>query len=140
MLRLSLIEFILRVIPEAFLIIMSINLFSYKRIDSKRYITSSIFIAISTYLVRMLPINYSVHTIINMIIFILISVSINKISIIKAISSVLKVIITISICEFINVVVLDKIMKLDIQTIYNEPLKKILYSMPSLVMFSIIIL
>ena len=127
MLRISLIEFILRTIPESFLIIWAIYLLSYKRINQKRYIASSVFIAISTYLVRMLPINYGVHTVINIIICILIVVLINKISISKAMSSVLKVVITISICEWVNTVVLDKIMKLDFQVVFNKSLRKTLY-------------
>lgn len=140
LLRLSLIEFILRTIPESFLIIWAIYLFAYKRIDPKRYITSSIFIAITTYLIRMLPINYGIHTIINIVNLILITVSINKISIMKAISAVLKIMITLSICEWINIIVLDKVMKIDLQMIFSEPIKKMVYSTPSLVMFGVIIL
>ncbi|MBZ9609209.1 hypothetical protein G9F73_015570 [Clostridium estertheticum] len=140
MLRISLIEFILRTIPEAFLIVLAIYILNYKRIDPKMYIASSIFIAISTYLVRLLPINYGVHATINIISYILIVAWINRINIIKATSSVLKVMITISTCEWINVAMLDKVMKLDLKMIFNDPLKKVLYSEPSMVMFSIIIL
>lgn len=139
-LKVSILEFILRIIPEAFLIILAINLLSYKKIKPKEYVASSIFIAISAYLVRMLPIYYGVHTVINIIIYILIAVLVSKISIIKSISSVLKVIALICICEWINVLILDKVMKLDLQIIFNEPFKKILYSTPSLVMFAISIL
>lgn len=140
MLRISLIEFILRTIPEAFLVVWAVYLLNYKRINTKRYIVSSIFIAISIYLVRQLPINYGVHTVINIIIYILIVVLINKISIIKAISSVLKIMITISTCEWINIVVLDKLMKLDLKMIFNDPLRKMLYSAPSIMMFGVSIL
>lgn len=137
MLKLSLLEFILRTIPESFLIILAVHLLNCKKIEPKTYIISSIFIAISTYLVRLLPIHYGVHTIINMVIYILVATSINNINAIKAGSSVLEVIITISICEWINVAVLDNVMKLDLQVIFSEPLRKILYSTPSLVMFGI---
>lgn len=139
MLRISLLEFLLRIIPEAFLIIWAIYLLNYKRIDLKRYIASSMFIATSAYLVRILPISFGVHTIINIIIYILVAVSINKINIIKAMSAVLKIIITIFICEWINVAVLDKVVKLDLQIIFNEPLKKVIYSTPSLIMFAVLI-
>lgn len=139
-LKISLLEFILRTIPESFLIILAVHLLSYKKIEPKTYINASVFIAISTYLVRVLPINYGVHTIINIMIYVLAIVSINKLGVIKAISSVLKIIITISVCEWINVAVLDKVMKLDLQVIFSEPLKKIIYSTPSLVMFGIAIL
>lgn len=139
-LKISLLEFILRTIPESFLIILAVHLLSYKKIEPKTYINASVFIAISTYLVRVLPINYGVHTIINIMIYVLAIVSINKLGVIKAISSVLKIIVTISVCELINVAVLDKVMKLDLQVIFSEPLKKIIYSTPSLVMFGIAIL
>ena len=140
MLRISLIEFILRIVPEAFLIMLAFYLLNYKRVNTKRYIISSVFIAISTYLVRMLPINYGVHTIINMIICILVIVSMNKISSIKAISAVIKVTTLIAICEWVNIIVLDKVMKLDLKMIFKDPLKKMLYSTPSILMLSIIIL
>lgn len=140
LLRISLLEFILRIVPESFLSVLAIYLLNYKRINCQKYIVSSVFLALSVYLVRMLPINFGVHTIINIIILILITVSINKINTTKAISSVLKVIIAISICESINIVVLDKVMKFDLQIILNEPLSKMLYSAPSMVMFGIVIL
>ena len=138
-LKISLLEFILRTIPESFLIILAVHLLSYKKVQAKGYINASIFLAISIYLVRMLPINYGIHTIINTVICVLAIISINKIDVIKAISSVLKITIIISICEWINVVILDKVMKLDAQVIFNEPLKRVVYSMPSMMMFGIVI-
>ncbi len=139
LLRISLLEFILRVVPESLLIILATYLFNYKKIELKPYTIASVFIAVSTYLVRMLPINYGVHTIINIIVCILVIVAINKIKPIKAIQSIFKIIIILSACEWINVAVLDKVMKLDLKVVFNGPLKKILYSTPSLVMFGIVI-
>ncbi|MTK12269.1 MAG: hypothetical protein F8N39_09310 [Clostridiaceae bacterium] len=95
--------------------------------------------AISTYLVRMLPIQFGVHTIIIIMIFILINTSLNKIPIRKAISSSLISIITLSICESINLFVLNYI-KVDMEVIITKPLLKTLYFMPSLGLFALIIL
>lgn len=139
MIEITIMELILRTIPESFLLILGGCLISRKSIDNKSYFISSILFAISTYLVRMLPIQFGVHTILIIMIFILINTSLNKIPIRKAISSSLISIIILSICESINLFILNYL-KVDMQAIITRPLLKTLYFMPSLALFALIIL
>lgn len=139
MLEITIVELILRAIPEAFLLILGGCIISRKSIDNKSYLIASMLFGVSTYLVRMLPIQFGVHTIIIIMIFILINTSLNKIPIRKAISSSLISIITLSICESINLFILN-FLKIDVQAIIDNPLLKTLYFMPSLALFALIIL
>ncbi|WPC40857.1 hypothetical protein [Clostridium sp. JS66] len=135
MLQLAPLEFFLRSIPESILLIFVSYLFAGKKINKKYYFISTIIFAVIAYLVRKLPINFGVHTIISILMYIIVNVSINKIPIDKAISSVLSGIILLSICEWINLFILNDYLKVNIQVMMNHPMMKILYMMPSLILF-----
>jgi hypothetical protein len=140
MLKLLPIEFLLRTIPESFILILAGYAFSSKKPKKKVFCISAILLAISTYLIRILPIHFGVHTIILIVIYVLISVNINKINIIKAISAGLTSSIILFLCEWINVFVLTKVLKLNIDFILKPPVNKIVYSLPSLALFSMIVM
>lgn len=136
MLGLVPLEFFLRCIPESLLYICVSYLFARKKIDKKSYFISSMLFAIVSYLVRKLPIHFGVHTIIIMIIYIIINILVNKIPIDKSISSILSGIILLLTCEWINLFILNNYLNINIQTMMNHPLMKILYMMPSLILFA----
>ena len=138
MLRLNIIEFFLRAIPEALLFIFASHSFSKVVIVKKKFIISSFILAISIFLIRMLPINFGVHTILSMMIFAIISVTISKINTVKAISAVVVIIIIECICEVINITVIQKILKIDIEYAFAKPVLKSVLGLPSLVMFGVI--
>ena len=114
MLKLTLLEFFLRGLPEGFLIIFAVYAFSKTVINIKRYIVSSIIFVIAVYLIRLLPIQYGVHTILNIIVIIVLAVNINKIGIIKSIQASIMTIILEFICEGINIFIIKYIFKEDI--------------------------
>lgn len=139
MLKLTLFEFFLRIIPESILAVLSIYIFSFSRIKIKPVLISSALFALTTYLVRMLPIQFGVHTIIIMMIYILINIFVNNIPITKSISSVLLFTIFLSICEFVNMIILN-LLKIDMQFEFRDSIVKIVYTTPSLVLFGGVIL
>ncbi|GIM28590.1 hypothetical protein CPJCM30710_12560 [Clostridium polyendosporum] len=139
MLKLSILEFLFRLIPEGFLFILASYTLSKNLIDKKRYLISSIILAIIVYSIRSLPIHYGVHTILVLIIHIVLTVNINKIDIIKSIESGITTIIIEFICEGINVFLIHKVFKVDIDVIFSQPLLKIIYGIPSLLMLGCII-
>ena len=71
MLRLTAFEFIARVIPEGFVIMLAMIALSNIKLNVKRYIISSLLFAIYVYVGRMLPINYGVHTILDIFVMII---------------------------------------------------------------------
>ena len=71
-LKLSCFEFLFRTIPEGLLFILAIYIFSGVKFEVKRFLVSGFVLAIVTFLVRMLPISYGIHTMLNIIIFFII--------------------------------------------------------------------
>lgn len=139
MLKLSLLEFFLRLIPESFILILSGYAFSCKTINKISFCISGILLGIATYLIRMLPIHFGVHTIILLIIYALLTVFLNKIDIIKAISAGLISATILFICEWINVFVLTNLFKINIDIMFKNAFIKIVYGIPSLLLFGLII-
>lgn len=136
MLKLTLLEVFLRALPEGFLLIFAVYAFSKTVISVKKYIISSIIYVIAIYLIRLLPIQYGVHTILNIIVIIVLAVNINKIVIIKSIKASIMAMILEFICEGINVFIIQHIFKRDIVYVLGIPLLKIIYGIPSLVIFA----
>lgn len=139
MLKLTLFEFFLRIIPESILAVLSIYIFSFTSIKIRPVVISSVLFALTTYLVRMLPIQFGIHTVIIMMIYILINIFINKISIVKSISSILLFTIFLSICEFVNMIILN-LLNIDMQFEFRDSVMKIVCTTPSLVLFGGVIL
>lgn len=139
MLRITFLEFVFRSIPESFLFLLATYILCYKRINLQKYLISSIFVALTTYLIRMLPVVFGVHTIISTVLIILILVNICKIPVLKAIPCCLILTTILSICEFINIFVLENLFKLDIKVLFNDQIRKILYSSPSIILFAFFI-
>lgn len=136
MLRLTLLEVFLRSLPEEFLIIFAVYVFSKTDINVKKYIISSILYLIAVYIIRLLPIQYGVHTILNIIVIIVLAVNINKIAIIKSIQVSIMVLILLFICEGINIFIIQYIFKVNVINILSNTLLKVLYGIPSLVIFA----
>lgn len=138
MLKLTLFEFIFRAIPEGFVYILASYALSKNKVNAIRYISSSIIFAISMYLIRVLPINYGVHIILNIIVLTLILISINKIDIIPAIKSSIVSFILLFVIEFGNMLFLNLIMKGHLEEIMSDRIMKIIYGFPSLGVFALL--
>ncbi|WP_411682628.1 hypothetical protein [Clostridium thailandense] len=139
MLRLTVLEFFLRLIPESLLFTLGVYVFAHVRIEKSRYFASSILLAIGIYLIRMLPIHFGIHTGIVIMLYISLTTFLNKIPIKKAISASMLWTITLSASESLNAYILN-CLKLNMQSILNNPLAKVLYFTPSLIMFLLAIL
>lgn len=140
MLRLTVFEFIVRAIPEAFIYILACYTLSKNKINIKRYIISSILFATCMYFIRILPINYGVHTILNIITITVILITINKIDIIPSIKSSIITFICLFITELVNMLLLSLVFKEHLEVIMENTILKTISGLPSLAMFSIIVL
>lgn len=139
MFEVSLIEFIGRAVPEGFLFVFALYVFSKTRINKKSYLLASVIMGIITFIIRLLPIHYGVHTILNIILLIVIGVNINKIDVIKSIQAVIISIILQFICEGINVFIIQYIFKVSMNYIFDDPMLKTLYGIPSLGIFGLVV-
>jgi hypothetical protein len=140
MLRLPLIEIILRLIPEALILIFAAHAFTKTTINKKRYFLSCILLGGITYLIRSLPIEYGIHSVLGFILFVTLLTSINKINIIKSIRAVFISVIIMFFSEGINVLIIQFVLNKNIDTLFKDPLLKTLYGIPSLVIFLGIVL
>ena len=140
MLRLTMFEHEVRLIPEVLLFIFATYAFSSTKINIKRYIFSSISLGVCVFLIRMLPINYGVHTILNLIVLTIITIVINNIDVINGIRSSIITSILLFFCEGFNVLILNILYGETIQQLIADPITKTIYGMPSLICFAIIVI
>lgn len=139
MLQISFIQFLGYSIPEAFLIMMAIHLFSGTKINRKRYIISSLLSATFNYVIRFLPIHLGVNTILCMIMAIILNVSINKINIIKSIKfSIFSIVLT-GISEILDTLILLAIFGDKLNELMGDPVSKLAFSVTSLVIFIVLV-
>lgn len=139
MLKLQPIEFLLRGIPESFLFILAIYVFSKTKINIKIYIITSLLYAISTYVIRLLPINYGVHTILSLLFLGFLVIYYNKIDSIKALSSTIIIYLIQILTEGINVLLLN-VMDINIEQLVDNPFIKTMLGIPSLILSYLIVL
>lgn len=140
MLALTAFEFIVRTIPEAFIFIFASYALSNNKLNIKRYIISSILFGICIYVIRRLPINYGVHTILSIIIQTIILASISKIDVILGIKASIITTISLFIIELLNLLALNIILKEQLESIMLNPISKTIYGLPSLGGFATITL
>ncbi|MDV3427385.1 MAG: hypothetical protein LIR50_10015 [Bacillota bacterium] len=140
MLRISWFEFIVRGIPEEFLFVLAVHAFSKTGINLKKYILSGTLFWIMAYLIRLLPIQYGINTILSLIALIIIVNFINKIDIVKSIRSGLITLILEFIFEGINLIFIQFVFKIDLKIVMNNPIAKTLYGFPSIILFGIFVI
>jgi hypothetical protein len=131
MLKLQWIEIFLRCIPEMLLMIFGIHVVARKSINMKIYILSSIIIGVVTFLVRILPIYFGVHTFIT-VILIICAMSIIGIPIIHAIYSTLFMVLILSLSEVLNMAILN-LFNINTSIQFSNPIIKSMFGIPSLI-------
>ncbi|GAA0084354.1 hypothetical protein UT300007_07930 [Clostridium sp. CTA-7] len=136
MLRLQPIEFFLRAIPEGFLFIFAIYVFSKEMIDKRKYVISSIIYSTAIFLIRMLPINYGVHTILAVLFLLFLTITYNNIDVIKTMSSTIIIFIVQFLSEGINMLIIQFLP--DIDQLFKDPVLKTILGLPSLIIASLI--
>lgn len=136
----SLLELLARGIPESALFILASYIFSKKEFNLKRFIISTVLLSLITYFIRKLPIQYGVNNILSMLLFIAISIKINKINMIHSIKIAIVTFILQFLCEGINFLVLQYLLDIDLQYAFSTSELKIIYGLPSLLLFGIIVI
>ncbi|WP_298845863.1 hypothetical protein [Clostridium sp.] len=142
MIKLPLLELLIRGIPEGAIYIWACYILSKTKFHLNRYLLSTALLVFITFIVRRLPISLGINTVLSLCLLIIINIKINKISIIKSISISVSIIILASLCELINMLMIKYLFKSDLTHVWNNPFLKTIYGIPSLVLFvlSIIII
>ncbi len=142
MIHLSWMDFVLRYIPEALLIILAGHAVQRKKIKLPNYLISSLILSLLNLIFKALPINAVIPMAMSGVAAILILKYINKIKTFYGIISILICYILLIILEAVNIAILGGVLKLDTNKIFLEstPLIKNLYGLPSLILFALLII
>ena len=140
MLKVSFLELILRGIPENLIFFMAAYAITKNIIQVKRYLLSSLLGAVIIYLIRLLPINNGADFILNLIIFMALTVIINRFDIIQSIKAGIIIMLIEFISEGVNIFVIQFILKKDLNYILSDPIRKLIYFSPSLLVVGCIVI
>ena len=139
MFRFTCVDFFLRLIPESFILIWGIHIFSKKTIDMFKYILSSLMLAVSYFIIRCLPIYFGVHTDICIMLTIIIVMFILDIPLIKNVIGTLLLYFMLSLSDTMNMLLLSGL-NIDTDISVLQPITRFIYGIPSLIIFIISII
>jgi hypothetical protein len=139
MLNVPIIELFLRAIPEGLIFVFAVYVFSKTTVNRNRYILSSMLFGVIAYSIRLLPIDYGIHTVITLIVYIALVTNVNKIYIVKSIQLCIINFIIMFLCEGINMIIIKFVLKKDLEVIAQNSALKAVYTSPSILIFACII-
>ena len=129
MMNLTWIEFLLRTIPESFVIIWGVFVISKQSVSKSKYVICSMSIATVTFLVSYLPIHLGLHIIINNVITVCLVVLVG-VSLIKAIYSTILITLLLLVGELINTILLNLF---NVAMPFKNSFYKCIYGIPSMI-------
>lgn len=138
--------FFFKGIPEGFLTVLALYIFTRTKMDIKRYLLLSFILIIGTYLIRFLPIALGVNTVLSLFILIITFLFVYKTQlsmIIRSIVSVICIFILIAIAEVLNMLLLIMVYgHSTAETMFSakDGLQQSLYSLPSTIFFAFFII
>jgi|GEM_PF-329286 hypothetical protein len=143
-LSISFFDLLVKGIPESFLFVLAVYIFTRIKIEIKKYLILSFLITIITFLIRLLPITLGVHTILSLLSLIILFIIFYKVNLqilIKTIISVIVIAIIVIISEELNLVFLLSIYgSKKTEQLLNSPTTVSIYSIPSTIFFAVIVL
>lgn len=140
MLTLPIQSLFLRAIPEGILLIFSNYVIVKKDLEIKKIFLSGILLGVSDYLIRLLPVYFGIHTIFCLIIYICLSIKINKIEIFTAIRASILNGSSLCILDLFIAVTYIKLLNMSLNSFFKEPFIALLFGIPSLISFLVIYL
>lgn len=135
----TLINLIGRAIPELLLFNWAFFVLSQTKFDVKKYSKSCLLFLISNCIIRSLPIQFGIHTLLFLVVYIVINTKINKIPTIKSITVSVGVFIVEFICEIINFEIVNILSNGNMLLESINSISSLLASYISLVLFVLII-
>ena len=130
--KIILFEYVLGYMIQGFTVVLGIYALNRQKINLKNYIFTSVFITITSCLVKLLPINFGIHSILNMVILFLICTLILKMHAFNTMRSAIIMTIMLMVIEMIYVTVMRLIigekqleylmLNLDERTIFILPI------------------
>jgi hypothetical protein len=140
MLKISIFELFVAVIPEVFVFVIGAYILANEKFHGKRIIVIGLLSGIVTYFVRLLPIFPGGNILFSILIMASLLVFIGRLETMKAIASVLLLFVIRLITEWLNIMILVQVFHMPLQEFIKDPVTKTLSFMPSIIFFALIIL
>ncbi|OPJ60085.1 hypothetical protein [Clostridium chromiireducens] len=136
MFEMSLIYLIGISVPESLLFVWAFYTLSQTPINIKRFFLSVIVNFTLVCGVRLLPIDFGIHTLLLIAAYIFTNILINKINLITSILVTISVIIIQFISEFIDLFIIGHILKYNMEYILSNHVAKVLSGLPAFIFFA----
>lgn len=141
----SLVELLIKGVPESFLIVLALHFFTHTKVDPPKYVLLSFIYVITTYLIRLLPIQLGINTLLSMLAMILLFQTFYKgqlEKVAKAVASAVIIFVFIMISEVINIYLLQLLFgeqkTLELLS-ENNPIIKSISTIPSTIFTAVFI-
>lgn len=139
MFQLTMPDIFLRVIPDAVFFTWAVYSISKTTYNIKRFILSCLIQAVGCYFIRSLPITFGINSLLIVLLLISSNIWVNKIPTIKSIKTTVLVYITMFFSEIIEIVILQILLKEELNEVLKNPLLKNIYAFPSFILFVVAI-
>lgn len=133
-------EFLLGYGLQGFVAVLGIYVFNKQKIVLKKFFIAGILFTIISYFVRLLPISFGVHTILNILFMFLISIIILKIPAYPTIRSVFLIFVLLIFSEMLDIAFLIFIVgKEKYESMLLDPTERAITALPANIMFALLI-
>lgn len=139
-LELFIFQIVLGYCLQGLIFVLGMYTFNQQKIILKNYISASALFIVTSYIIRLLPISFGVHTIINMLILVIICIVLLKMPVFNTIRSMSIVMVFLLLSEMADLAVLTMVMGKDkFEEVMHNPLQKAITGIPSNVLFLLLI-
>ena len=139
-LKIIIIEFLLRGIPEAMMLNLGLYTFANMVVNKRQFFVGVLMVAALQIPIMLLPITYGLHTPIIMIVIIILFQKIHKVDMMVATRCGIISITIEMICEIINIGVIKLFSNRALSEIFSNPIHKVIYELPSVILSNIILI
>ncbi|WP_418222834.1 hypothetical protein [Clostridium isatidis] len=139
MFKVNFIEMFIRAIPEQTLLVIGSYILSRTKLNVKKALLSGIIMGVSLYIFRLLPVQFGFHTLFAILLLAFLNYKVNKINLIKSIEVSSLNYILLFASETFLALILQSIFKVNLDMVFQNPIRKTLLGIPSLIIFVIFI-
>lgn len=138
MYKIHLIELI-RVLPEMALYAIFSCVLSKTNINYKKILSISVIMFIVIYFIKLLPVEFGIHSLLLIVLLMFLNIKINKINNLKSIQVSILSFILMYVVEIITIILFQFVLKIDFAAYMLNPVHKALLGIPSLMLYGLIV-
>ena len=130
-------EYFLGYILQGFAYCLGIYAFCVRKVELRKYTVASLIFIVMSYIMRLLPVSFGVHTILNLACLFLLAILFLKMPALVTIRSILAITVLLLMTELVSVFCITKIVgQAQFDSMMNDDLGKAIIALPSSVIFA----